>query len=332
MTYRRFFLIRLAQALFALWLVATLVFVMFFVLLPNPERNLFGGDQATPTMVAHTKREFHLRASLPEQYARYLWRLLRHQSAGSPGLPAEAFGSSPRPGLADSGALAREAVPPTLSVVIPTLLLSLGVSSLLGHALRRRRWRRIYGVPIYLAVSFPVAFLGLYFSYLAFRWGVFPIAGYCNFFESSGRDACSGPVEWAKHLILPVIALSLFFAAVYTRMVRAGLSRAGSDGSRQRSFVRFMARVAAFDFGVLIGLSASVELAFQIPGLGRLAFVSYQAQDLVLMQAVVLYGAFLGIAATFLVDSVVGAFDADVRGEWRFVARPRRVSREQALK
>ncbi len=83
MSYRRFFLIRLAQALFALWLVATLVFVMFFVLLPEPERNLFGGKQATPAMVAHTTREFHLRASLPEQYARYMWRLVAHQGAGS---------------------------------------------------------------------------------------------------------------------------------------------------------------------------------------------------------------------------------------------------------
>ena len=50
------------------------------------------------------------------------------------------------------------------------------------------------------------------------------------------------------------------------------------------------------------------------------------------MQAVVLYGTSLGIAATFLVDSIVGALDADVRDEWRFVARPRRVSAEQALK
>ena len=50
------------------------------------------------------------------------------------------------------------------------------------------------------------------------------------------------------------------------------------------------------------------------------------------MQAVVLYGTFLGIAATFLVDSIAGALDGDVRGEWRFVARPRRVSRGQALK
>ena len=150
-TYRRFFLIRLAQALFALWLVATLVFVMFFVLLPKPERNLFGGKQATPAMVAHTTREFHLRASLPEQYARYLWRLVAHQSAGSPGYAYRDLGAEERPGLADSGVLAREAIPPTLSVVIPTLLLSLGVAALAGRLLARRRWRRIYSVPIYVA-------------------------------------------------------------------------------------------------------------------------------------------------------------------------------------
>jgi fumarate reductase subunit C len=38
LSYRRFFLIRLAQALFAIWLVATLVFVLFFIVLPKPTR------------------------------------------------------------------------------------------------------------------------------------------------------------------------------------------------------------------------------------------------------------------------------------------------------
>ena len=324
MSYRRFFLIRLAQAFFALWLVATLVFVMFFVLLPNPERNLFGGQQATPAVVAHTTREFHLRDSLPEQYVRYLWRLIAHRSAGHPGYT---FGGSRNSGLVDSGTVARESIPPTLSVVIPTLLLSLGVGALAGRLLATRRWRRVYGAPIYVAVGLAPAVLALYLSfYLGYRWDLFAISGYCDFFESGSRSGCSGPVEWAKHLILPVATLSLFFAAVYTRMVRAGLSRAGPDRGRRRSFVLFMTRVAAFDFGALIGLSAFVEAAFQIPGLGRLTFISYAGQDLVSMQAAVLYAAFLGIAATFLVDAIVAALDADVRDDWRFVARPKRAT------
>jgi peptide/nickel transport system permease protein len=328
-TYRRFFLTRLAQALFALWLVATLVFVMFFVLLPKPERNLFGGRQATPAMVAHTKREFHLRASLPEQYARYMWRLVADQSAGSREYRALA---GDREALSDSGMVAREAIPATLSVVIPALLLAGAVGVLAGSVLARVRWRRIYGLPIYVAVGLTPIWVGFYLLlYAGVDWDLVPIGNYCDFFRPQA-GTCGGPVDWMTHLILPVTTLSIFFAAVYTRIVRAGLSPAGSDRSRHRSFWLFMARVAAFDFGALIGLSVFVEPVFQIPGLGRLAVASYQAQDLVLMQAVVLYGTFLGIAATFLVDVIVGALDADVREEWRFVARPRRVYREQVLK
>jgi peptide/nickel transport system permease protein len=109
-------------------------------------------------------------------------------------------------------------------------------------------------------------------------------------------------------------------------MIRAVSTRAGSDRDRRRALLLFLARVAAFDFGALIGLSLFVEVTFQIPGLGRLMLVSYQAQALVLMQSVVLYAAFLGIAASFLADALVAALDSEVRDEWRFVARPRRAT------
>jgi ABC-type dipeptide/oligopeptide/nickel transport system permease component len=61
-------------------------------------------------------------------------------------------------------------------------------------------------------------------------------------------------------------------------------------------------------------------------GLGRLMLISYKGQALVLMQSVVLYAAFLGIAVSFLVDAIVAALDSEVRDEWRFVARPRRAT------
>ena len=61
-------------------------------------------------------------------------------------------------------------------------------------------------------------------------------------------------------------------------------------------------------------------------GLGRLMLISYNGQALVLMQSVVLYAAFLGIAVSFLVDAIVAALDSEVRDEWRFVARPRRAT------
>jgi peptide/nickel transport system permease protein len=316
-SYRRFFLIRLVQAVFALWLVATLVFVMVFVFLPGPRaRNLAGGEQARPSMMRRVSDELHLGAPLHEQYASYMWRLVAHRSAGTASV-AYAAPSGP-----DTGAIARRSIPPTLSVVILTLALSLGVGGLAGFALARKPWRRVYGLPIYVAVGLLPAWVGLELAYyLGFRWHVVPLGNYCDFF-APGQGLCGGPVNWIKHLILPVVTLSLAFAAVYTRMIRAELMRGGS----RRGSLLFFARVAAFDFGALIGLATYVELVFQIPGLGRLALISYQAQDLVLMQSVVLYAAFLGIAASFLVDAVVAALDPDLRAEWNFVARPRRAT------
>ena len=323
MSYPRFFLIRFAQALFALWFVATLVFVMFFVLLEKPARSFAGGDQATPSQIVQETKEHHLNAPLYEQYARYMWRLVAHQSAGKAlGFENPVEGEV---GAPQSGAIARRAVPPTLSVVLLTLLVSLGVGGALGFALARRRWRWAYGLPILVAVSLLPAWVGLELGYyLGVRWNIVPIGNYCNFFASAS-DACSGPVNWLTHLILPVVTLSFALAAVYTRMVRAELLRAGSAG-RHRGLLLFFARVAAFDFGALIGLAVFVEVIFQIPGLGRLVVISYQAQTLVLMQSALLYAAFLGIAATFLVDSVVAAIDPAIRNEWSFVARPRRAT------
>jgi peptide/nickel transport system permease protein len=322
LSYRRFFLIRLAQALFALWLVATLVFVMFFVLLPKPGRNLVGGPQASPATIQRATREFHLDAPLHERYASSMWRLFGHRTAGT----SSVIGQGRSNMTSDSGAIARQAIPPTLSVVILTLVLSLGVGGLVGFALARTRWRWLYGLPIYIAVGLLPVWVALELSYyLGYRWGVVPTANYCSFFASSG-EGCSGPGDWIKHLILPVVTLSLALAAVYTRMIRAGFVRAASDPERRRALLLFLARVAAFDFGALIGLSVFVEATFGIPGLGRLALVSYQTYDFVLLQAVVVYAAFLGIAASFLVDAIVGALDPELRAEWGFVARPRRAA------
>ena len=51
-----------------------------------------------------------------------------------------------------------------------------------------------------------------------------------------------------------------------------------NDAERRRGLLIFLARVAASDFGALIGLSLFVEVTFGIPGLGRLMLVSYHAQ------------------------------------------------------
>ena len=53
-----------------------------------------------------------------------------------------------------------------------------------------------------------------------------PDQGYCPFFGDSGRPdrgpdgPCSGPLDWATHLLLPWLSFSLLFLALYLRQIR----------------------------------------------------------------------------------------------------------------
>lgn len=133
---------------------------------------------------------------------------------------------------------------------------------------------------VYLAFGMFPIWLGLELSYyLGQRWGITPITGYCDFFNPS--TDCGGAVQWAYHLLLPWVTLGLGFAAIYTRTVRALVSRAdrviaeasADVRSRVRAEMRrdtliALSKRSARDIGVLIGATVFVELTFALPGLG----------------------------------------------------------------
>lgn len=334
MSFWRFVAVRLGWALLGLWIVATFMFLLFFVWSSDPARKACGGDQASRQCIDLTSEKLHLDSPLVEQYARYLWNLVRHQSPPGPALFRGAQGDM------SSGELAREAVPATLSLVVPSLLLAAGVGVLVGGALARVRWRRILDFPIYVAVGLSPVFLALVLSfYLGYKWDVAPIGGYCEFFSpppdlanpppglGPSTETCGGAVDWATHLILPVITLSLYFAAVYTRVVRALVVQVRSEKDpekkrkrRRRSSLLF-ARSVGRDFGFAIGVGVFVETAFQIPGLGRNALTSVYADSFLELQAYVLYATFLAISVHFVVDVVVAALDPSLR--WKRPVAPR---------
>jgi peptide/nickel transport system permease protein len=322
-SFRRFFLVRLAWALIGLWAAGTAVFLLSFVLLSHPERSFCGGDQAVPACVERARMEFHLDAPLYEQYAFFVWRLAAEQSAG-PTSYSRYEGGPPL----DSAELARDAVPATASVVVAGLALALGVAGLAGTALARLRWRRIFNLPIYVAFGLSPIFLGLLLSYHVGVKGFLPIANYCDVFNPP-KDACGGVVDWSTHLVLPAVTLSLYFAAIYTRVVRAIVVRIVSAKELQerreqrRRYVLLLARAVSRDFGFAIGVAMLVEVIFEIPGLGRGVVTSIYSQSFVELQAYVLYGTFLAIAVHFLVDVIVGALDPRLRSEWPVARMPK---------
>jgi peptide/nickel transport system permease protein len=186
-------------------------------------------------------------------------------------------------------------------------------------------------LPIYVAVGLTPIFVGLMLSYVAFRWDHLTfVYGYCDFFNPPGEGRCGGAVDWATHLVLPVITLSLYFAAVYTRVVRALVVRARSEKDpeeqrkrRRRSGLLF-ARSVGRDFGFAIGVGMFVEAVFGIPGLGYSTLISVSAQSLLETQAYVLYATFLAISVQFAVDVVVAVLDPGLRWERPVAREPKR--------
>jgi peptide/nickel transport system permease protein len=322
MSFRRFFFVRLGWAVFGLWLAVTLVFLITRVLVsPADLCKAMQGADGLRCYRAVVEQQ-GLDQPVHERYLHFVWRLVAHQS------PGYSFWN----GGIDAGKVARHALPATASLVTGALILALALAVAAGIAWSRAgpKWEHVIRLPIYLAVGLSPVFLALWLSfYLGVRWRLVPTVGYCDFFSPSAGASCGGPRDWLSHLVLPVSTLSLFFAGIYARVVRAGVANIravpGKKERRElsRRFALVLARVVGRDFGWTIGAAALVEITFGIPGLGRVAILSVNNADLVLLEAVLLFAAFLAIAVHFVVDVIVGALDSDLRAEWPVAGMPR---------
>ena len=130
----------------------------------------------------------------------------------------------------------------------------------------------------------------------------------------------SSGIGTAKQLILPSIALGAYYLSAITRLVRASLIEvlgenyirtARAKGVQGWSLVVHHAlrnalipviTVQGIYFASLLGGALVTEIIFAWPGIGRLAVESIQNRDFPVVQAVVLFAAFVFVVVNFLVD------------------------------
>jgi peptide/nickel transport system permease protein len=140
-------------------------------------------------------------------------------------------------------------------------------------------------------------------------------------------DGWERVVDIAHHLILPAVTLSLFYLALYTRLMRASmLEQAGMDYvttarakglSEHRITFRHILRnallpvvtMAGVQVGSLIGGSVVVESVFGWPGLGLLAFDALFARDLNLLMGIFFLSACLVVIVNLIVDIIYSFLD-----------------------
>lgn len=134
-----------------------------------------------------------------------------------------------------------------------------------------------------------------------------------------------------SHLVLPSIALGLLSMATFARITRTSIldelskdyvrtARARGVGTGRLIF-RHLARnasipvitVAALEISNLLAGAVVVETVFAWPGLGQLTMQSIVARDFMVVQGVVLLGAFVTIGLNVLADVLYSFVDPRIR-------------------
>ena len=304
--------------------MATLiVYVIFFLVPADPARITGVGLAASPTLLAEIRSQLHLDVPFYQQYWIFVWNIIRHQSLGY----SFQNGTSVRWII---GQDARVTASLVLGGVFFWLLISIPVGIL--SALRPRSlFDRLAMLFVLVGISMPPFFLGLILAYVfGFKLGWTPISDYCNFFPHSGGE-CNGPAHWAYHLILPWVSFMVLFAALYVRLIRAGiLEVTGEDyvrtarakgASGRRVVVHHILRnsmlpvvtVLGMDIALAFGAALFIEKVFNLHGLGSELIGAAQRDDVPVVVGCIVVITFAVILMNFIVDVAYAWLDPRIR-------------------
>jgi len=309
------------RLVWAIVLVAVISLITFTIFLALPHHSI-GSRQGlvTPNLQA----QWHLNhKSVPTQYALFLKHVVWYGD----------LGQSLRQPISVRSVI-RSSLPVTASLVIGGTVLWLLLAFPIGllSALRPRSFLdKGLMILVLVGVSAHPVWLGLVLSYfLGFKAHLFPIGGYCNLHYHVG-DACGGPRYWAYYMVLPWITFALLFAALYARMIRAGVlealgedyvrtARAKGAGSwrilRKHVFRNALLPVVAMlgmDVGIAFGGAIFIETAFDLPGMGQALYRALGSNDEPVIMGVALVVSVAVVIMNLAADIAYCVIDPRVR-------------------
>lgn len=213
-------------------------------------------------------------------------------------------------------------LPNTLLLMASALLLSLVVGVACGAIMATwaGKWPdRVLTLVTLLLYSTPGFWVGLMAVVLfSVHLGWLPSDGSATVGAAlTGWDAL---LDRLRHAVLPALALSTVFIAIYARLTRAAMLEvqtydfvrtAHAKGLHPlviqlrhvlRSALIPVTTVAGIHLGNLLGGAVVIETVFSWPGLGRLALEAVQGRDYAVSLGVLLLSSFMVITANLLVD------------------------------
>jgi peptide/nickel transport system permease protein len=271
-------------------------------------------------MQAYYEDVFGLNVPLWQQYVNYWGELLQ----GNLGVSVWAF---PRP----VSSLVWAALPYSLGLLLPAILISWYVGNKLGALAARRRWLDNTVLPLgYILTATPYVWLAILLSWsLGIVAGVFPVAGGYGF-------GLQPDFSWqfisslVSHWFLPFLSLFLIalggWAIGMRNLVIYELETDYANyltalGAPQRLVRRYAFRNAmlpqitglALQLGVILAGNIVTEVVFAYPGLGTLILNAINSRDFFLLQGVLLFVVIGVLIANFIIDIVYVVVDPRTR-------------------
>jgi peptide/nickel transport system permease protein len=306
----RFAARRLAMLVLTLLVASFAIYASLSIAPGDPLAVLTGGRTLPPEAMAVLRARYHLDESLPLQY----WHWLTSVVQGDLG-DSIALRESVNTLIAERAAVTFELV-----LYASLLILLLGIGSGVLAGLRRGAVDTtvIAGTTVAAAIPSFVAAIVL-IAVFAINLGWFPALG-----------AGDGVLDRLWHLTLPAIALALSALAIVARvtrvsvreeMAREHVQTAISRGLPWRLVVRRhvlrnaaipITTITGITIASLIALSAVVERAFSLNGLGAALVSAAASKDFAVVQGIALILVAAFVITNTLVDLLYAALDPRV--------------------
>lgn len=313
---------RLLQSVLVLWVVVTILFLLFRLAPGNP-LVAYIDPTFTEEQQQALMRQFGLDQPLYVQYVVYLRNLLQGEMGDS------FFQRAP------VGQLVMQVLPNTLYLTLTSLIVAYVIGIIGGVLLAWQRGTRFEqaGVTFTLMTrAAPQFWVGMILlTYLAFRLQWFPSSGATSagvIFESEWGKLTS--LDFWKHMVLPATTLALYLHGLPLLLMRSNMLEVMEDDfitmgrligySEWRLMIRHAARNAllpvvtamALGIGYSIGGNVVIETVFGWPGLGRQLVRAVSANDYPLAQGAFFLIAVVMVLMNFVADLLYGVLDPRV--------------------
>jgi peptide/nickel transport system permease protein len=305
---------RLFATIVVMAVVAFVVFLLLY-LTPGDPAAILAGDAATSEDIRKIREKLGLDDPFLERFGQWLGRLVRGD------LGVSIFTNLPVTHLIG------QRIEPTLSLTFCTLVISVLVAVPLGvvAAARAGSWidRAVmaFSVAGFSVPVFVLAYILIMVFSIELEW--LPVQGY--------RPIKEGIWEWARHLVLPSMALGTVYIALIARMTRAAMldvlaqdyvRTAQAKGLAPSAvLIRHALKNAAVPIATVVGIGIALliggaivtETVFALPGVGRLTVDAILRRDYPIIQGVVLMFSAAYVLINLAVDLSYMFFDPRIR-------------------